>query len=334
MRFGAARKQVHQRTVVGLAGLWEEVQHVGHLSAVGLAWHHVRLALRGVIQSPVNAFLTLVSIAVALCLFGIFLLFFQNARSLLSAQSSSISMSVFLDEGLSRVDTEKLQVEVSAQPGVEKVAIVMPELALKRFRQTLGENAGVLEGLDEQNPLPASLEVFFLSRQEVDVEKVAATLAQQLTGKPGIQKVLFDRGLLSQLGAIARSLTSMGMLGVALLFMMIGFIVTSTIRLALHAHREEIQIMRLVGARHEYVRAPFLIDGALQGFLGGALGLGFLYGIFTAIQGALRRAEVAQAFLPELVFLPWWGTVLVLGAGLGLGIGASWLTLRRFSVDV
>jgi cell division transport system permease protein len=334
MRFGAAQKQVHQRAVVGLAGLWEEGRHVERLSSFGLMAHHVRLALRGVLLSPLNSLLTLISIAVALSLFGVFLLFFQNAQGLLSTQSSAVTMSIFLDDTLARADIEKWQVQVSSHPGVAKAALVTPEAALERFRASLGENAGVLEGLDKENPLPPSLEVSFLSKAEVEVEEVASSLAKELAGKPGIQKVLFDQGLLSQLAAIARSVTKVGLLGVGMLFLMIGFIITSTIRLALHAHRDEIQIMGLVGARHEYVRAPFLIDGGLQGMLGSLLGLGFLYGIFSVTRSALEGAAVSQAFFPEVVFLPWWGMLLFVLVGLGLGVVASWLTLRRFTIEV
>src|SRR5207248_8254283 len=142
--------------------------------------------------------------------------------------------------------------------------------ALSRLRVDLGDLSGSLEGLS-QNPLPPSLEV---TPREPLPPVGLRVLAAQLSQLPGVQEVEFGREWLDKLEALGRGLRAFAagalvvVLGAALL------VVANTIRLAVYARRDEIEIMKLVGATDGYVRAPFLMEGALQGVLGAGVGVG------------------------------------------------------------
>src|SRR5204862_8052707 len=167
-------------------------------------------------------------------------------------------------------------------------------MALRRLRVDLGDMAGALDGL-AQNPLPPSLEI--TPRVSLPPATVRF-LAAQMGTLPGVTEVDYGREWLDKLEALARGLR---VFGAGALFTVLGaalLVVANTIRLAVYARRDEIEIMKLVGATDGYVRAPFLLEGALQGLLGAALALGAVVGVERWL---LPRASQAFAFAAGVV---------------------------------
>jgi cell division transport system permease protein len=183
----------------------------------------------------------------------------------------------------------------------------------------------VLEGLSS-NPLPPTVE---LSPKETLPAARLRALAAELSRLPTVREVDYGREWLDRLEALARALRAAGagalvaVLGAALL------VVANTIRLAEYARRDEIEIMKLVGATDGYVRLPFLLEGVLQGLIGAGLALGGLWG---AQRWLLPRAAEAFAFASAgntpAFQLAQGG--LVAAAGALVGLLGSWLAVSRF----
>jgi cell division transport system permease protein len=197
--------------------------------------------------------------------------------------------------------------------------------ALERLRSDLGELGPALDGLP-QNPLPPSLEI--VPREPLQGTGLRV-LAAQLGQLPLVHDVEYGREWLDKLEALGRGLRAFGagaliaIVGAALL------VVANTIRLAVYARRDEIEIMKLVGATDRYVRAPFLIEGALQGVLGAALAVG---GIVAVQHWLLPRASQAFAFaagVNAMHLLPL-HAVAILGAGALVGFFGSFIAVARF----
>ncbi len=232
--------------------------------------------------------------------------------------AEDVRVIAFLQDDVTTEDTVALQAEVLSWPQVQDVFYVSKQDALEEAKVLLADDEGMLRVLDE-NPdlLPASLRV-----QPVDPEDYGL-IVTRLGATAGVQEVKSAGEAIDAMIALRDGLQIMFWLLAVALGVAAVALIANTIHMAIYARREEIEIMRLVGASNWFVRTPFLIEGALEGLLGGALAVTF---IVVAQQLAVDRL----ADLPEWInlaiqndFLLRQGAlVLLFGVAAGL-IGSS-----------
>jgi cell division transport system permease protein len=145
----------------GLAGIWRDLDGVAYLTPAGVARQTITESFRTVLASPVTAALSLISISAALFLLGFFLLVFQNTSQLLQQSSSDVTISMYLSETLSEAEQDELFDTLVALEEVKEVQLWNKEKALKEFQNAFAGFDGLVEGLEEDNPLPASFELQF-----------------------------------------------------------------------------------------------------------------------------------------------------------------------------
>jgi cell division transport system permease protein len=222
------------------------------------------------------------------------------------------------------VQAQALAADVAALPEVRSVYYVSKEEALARFRERLRERGQAdLTGYLDRNPLPASLEVGLVDPREYQ------PVVDLLEAREGVvDDVVEVQLLIERLTSVTDVLRTGGFVVLGLIGLVVLFIIVNTIRLAVVARREEIEIMRLVGASDAFIRWPFIFEGAFVGLLGAALALGVLtliappvsdlmYGFFRVLPlelGALARDVV----------------ILVVGTGLLVGVVGSWISVRSY----
>lgn len=326
MQLAGLQKGGSQRRALGLAAIWQEGRELARLRPLGTAWHQFCQALRSIAVSPLTSILTVVTIAVAMCLLASFILFLENAGSYLQTTRRRLGVSLYLRDDASEAVVQSLRSEVEKLPQVESVSYRSKGEALKDFQQVLGEQVGLLEGLEGANPLPASLEV----RLRDGSEEAFRSLAQRFKGHAAVEQVQYDQGVVGQLGGMVETLKAVGLVAAILVLLMTAFIIASTIKLALYSHREEIEIMRLVGATDPFVRAPYVIEGCLQGALGSLSSLLVVYALFLIFRNFVQSSPVFALAMPNLIFLSWSSQLLVCFLGVAVGIGGSYIALKRF----
>jgi cell division transport system permease protein len=210
---------------------------------------------------------------------------------------------------------------------VRSVELVTRDQAMERFAETLG-GASLLDGLEE-NPLPASLEITLL--EESRSSQGIGVLEQALTGLPGIDELAHGREWIdgyARAAALVR-LLALG-LGSVLAFAAL-LIIANTIRLAIYAREDELEILSLVGASRLFLRVPFLLEGTLQGALGGSLAALLLYLAFSIFQPQIQSG--LGFFLgnlePRFFDASELTAIILGGAGLGmLGSAVALLSWR------
>ncbi|GAC1340891.1 MAG: permease-like cell division protein FtsX [Myxococcales bacterium] len=276
-------------------------------------------------RAPLPSLVSVVTIALALFLGCAFAAGILGARALLRSWGAEASLTLYLDPAQGDEQARSLAERVRAEnPGLETVFVGRAE-ALSRLRVELGDLGPALDGLS-QNPLPATLEL----RPRAPLSAAALrALAAELRGLPGVNDVDYGREWLDKLEALGRALRAAGGLALALVVGSALLVVANTIRLAVYARRDEIEIMKLVGATDAYVRLPFLLEGALQGLLGATFALG---GLACLERWILPRAAAAFAFAsgvpaphlrPETL-------LLLLACGALVGFLGSYLAVARF----
>ena len=220
---------------------------------------------------------------------------------------------------------EALQGRLEAMPEVASVAYVDRDAALERFRASMAaQGREDLTRYLDSNPLYASLEV-----KLVDPSDVRA-VGDALRADPNIRNVINIEDLVERVLTVTNILRTAGTVVLVVVGIIVLFIIVNTIRLAVVARAEEIEIMRLVGASDAFIRWPFVFEGAFVGLLGALLTLGILAAVADPISGFM--VDFFRVLPLQFGSLTRDLVALVLGAGVGLGVLGSWLSVRTYLI--
>ena len=276
-------------------------------------------AFRGIRQASTTSLLAVLTIAVVLVLVGSASLLVENMTGILDEFGEDLQLTAYLDDSVSESEIAGLAETVAAAPGVEHVEVVTKALALERFEKIAG-GAELLAGLEE-NPLPASLEISLAP--ESRTAEGMAILRDALDGLPGIEELAHGQEWIEGY-ARAVALIRGGALGIGVVLGLAALlIVANTIRLAFYARRDELDILALVGASRTFVRVPFMLEGTLQGLLGGLLALLIVYGAYELLLPQIRFGLELVVGRAELRFFTSAESIRLVAAGAGLGLLGS-----------
>jgi cell division transport system permease protein len=286
--------------------------------------YFLRTALYGLRGSPMTSLIAVVTIGVTLLLVGAFVLLVSNMERLLDRFGEDILVSAYLEAGLSDEGRRVLVEQARSAPGVESVRLVSEEEAMQRFQEGSAGQASLLEGLDE-NPLPASLEIT-LAPESRSSEGLAILVAA-LEDFGGIDELGYGTGWVEGYARAMALIRAIGTgIGVVLALATL-LIISNTIRLAVYARREEIEILRLVGAGRTFVSIPFLVEGFIQGSLGGVFAVALLYGFFRILLPGLEGGLELLLGFAKPVFIGVEGVLALIVAGAAIGTLGSGLAL-------
>ncbi len=285
---------------------------------------------RAILNIRQNSFINLVTIftiALGLLIISLFLLILVNLEGAAQEWSRQVQVTVYLDKEPSPQELTELRSGIQRLSGSDAVTFIGKEEALKRFRARLKGQESLLEGV-AADVLPASLEIT-LKRGSRDSDSVEAFVGR-LKKIPGVGEIQYGEEWVRRLTTFmtfARLIVTFigGFLLIAVLF-----IVSNTIKLTIYARRDELELLSLVGATRFFIKAPFLIEGIIQGLTGSLLALIFLTGSYY---GILYNAGDFLRFSPTsagLAFLPFEYLAAILITGVLLGFVGSLASLKRF----
>lgn len=267
---------------------------------------------------------TLTMVLMLLLLAGFFLL--QNVLlASLSFVEQKVEVVAYVENTATQAQVDDLVDRIDAMPQTASVEFITRDEALARFRaaQEAQGREDLTQYLDS-NPLYASVNVKLTAPGDLDV------VVGALRDDPIVRNVLNIEALVGRVVTVTGVVRTAGVAMVAIVGVIVLFIIVNTIRLAVVARAEEIEIMRLVGASDAFIRWPFVFEGALVGLLGALVTLGLLW---------LAAEPLSQAMVGFFNVLPLQlGTVgrdtaaLVLATGLGLGVIGSWLSVRTYLI--
>ena len=243
----------------------------------------------------------------------------------LSYVEDKVGVVADLRDNATRAQVQDLQARLDAKAEVRSIEYVSKDEALRRYRAARAAQGepDVSQYLPD-NPLPASLEVKL--RKPDDYRTIAAFL----TDEPIVAKVQNIEDTTDRLVALTNFLRTFGVLLLAVIGSIVLFIVINTIRLAVLGRAEEIEVMRLVGASDAFIRWPFVFEGALVGLFGAAISLTVL----VAAAEPLARFMVGffQILPINVGSISRDVTLLVVGAGTGLGVVGAWVSVRTYLI--
>lgn len=268
------------------------------------------------------------AITIAFLITGIFLLLTLNLRAVVDRWAEDFQVVVFLRDDITEEQQALIRKRLDGEMAVREVIYVSKADALSKFRKQTRGQESLLEGM-KSNPLPASFELRI--RETYQTATALGQLAASLRRTEGVEDVLYGQEWVERLISVVEVMKVLavvigGVLGLAALF-----IVANTIRMAVYARAQEIEIMRLVGATRAYIQIPLILEGTIQGGLGAALALGVLYLLFRATLSQLGTAASILFSGPELAqFLETQYRMAMVGVGILVGGVGSLVAVRRF----
>ena len=292
---------------------------------ITLFHYFLKKAMVNIFENKVVHLIGIGTMSIAFLIFYAFILVFVNVNQWTEKQGKTLTMSIYFKEEPEKAVIENIKKELFYFPGVTITQFVSKADAMKSLRRKLGEKAGLLDGL-KQNPLPASLEIT-LSRNNAD-DALPYQLKTRLEEIAVVDEVHYSQEWMTRFQVIMEAIKIVGMIFGGLLFLAALFIITNTIKLTIYSRQEEIEILKLVGATNRFVKIPFMIEGSIQGLLGGAVALLIL---FISYIITITRIDLSIGFASlTIVFLSPQIIIFLLLMSVIIGFIGSTISLGRF----
>lgn len=279
-------------------------------------------AVKSMIRNTLMTFTAIITIALSLFIVGLFIFASVTINNTIGSFEKQVEIEVFLKDEASPDKVQELQDQINSWQEVESVTYISKEEALERFKQRYKDHPELIENLD-QNPLPASFVIRLKNPEEVE------HVASRFNGNPVVDSVEYGKKYVKRLFEALRVVRLSGLAFILLLGFVSVILISITIQLAIFARRQEIAIMRLVGASNWFIRLPFIIEGCLEGFLGAVIASLFIYIIRTTVLEKLRT-QILWLPLEFSMNLFWQISAGLAVGGLALGAIGSALAMRRY----
>ncbi len=299
----------------------------GIMKKIRTLLYSIRQGFLGIGRNRMFSLASVGTIMACLFIFGIFYMLITNVHYIIENAETSVGVTVFFEPGLSEEDKEHIGAEIRNRAEVAGVVYTSAEEAWAKYKEE-ALNPELAETFGDDNPLAES-DSYAVYLKDVDRQRA---LVLFIEGLPGVRKVNSSDSTATSLSSFNSLVSAVsGTLLIVLLAVSV-FLINMTITMGISVRKEEIAIMRYVGATDFFIRAPFVVEGLLIGLIGSIIPLGLLYVLYERILKLLGERFNAIAtiltFIPaEREFAVLIPLTILLGAGIGL-VG-SFITVRR-----
>jgi cell division transport system permease protein len=285
----------------------------------------VKRAIQDIRQNRFLNAVTIITIALSILIVSAFALFFINTNDLMNAWKRGIRIMAYLKPETPQAEIPELKKKIQNMYGVSETRFISKEDALNGLKTHMKRQSSLLDNLRE-NPLPDTFEILMIASSQ-SWERVEM-LAADIEKLSQVAEVEYGQRWLERFTNIFNLFRLAGYSLGALFFMAAIFFVANTIRLVLYSRREEVEIMRLVGAADSFIKMPFYIEGLIQGALGGIIGLAALFVIFLFVSSNVPQDFSTGLF--HIRFLPLPVFVAVIFSSMFVGWLGCYLSLKQY----
>ena len=317
-----------EKFTLGLKEIWDQLDKISLISKKEKFLNWFLQSMEIVKKTPIVFLMTILTISVTLFIFSSYLMFVNNLDNFLSSSHSNLQVSIYLKDGIKTPEMKALNEKIKNIDSVDRVEYLSKKDAMKYFKEIMPENSAILDGLGEVNPLPASFEVYLKS--ESDTKSFLLKLKKLLKGNDNIDQIQYDLGYASKILEMLKEFRVLSVFGFILILIVSGFIISNTIRLSLWSQQREIEVMKLVGADFNQLRMPYIINGAVQGILGGILAIFILKIVSSIIKNVVLKSDFLVWVEKSISFITFGDCILILFLGFVIGTLASFITVKNF----
>ncbi len=268
--------------------------------------------------------ITIITIALSILVVSVFLLFFENANRIIESWNQGGRAMIYLKPDFSLDMLPDLKSQLNSLGNIEQMVFISKDQALNKLKKEMADRTSFLKTLND-NPLPDALEIRIKGYHSFDEIK---NFAEQVKSIKIVEDVEYGQGWLGKFLKIFKLFKITGYAMCSLFFLIALFITANTVRLAFYSRKLEVEIMRLVGATESFIKAPFYVEGIVQGFLGGLLGLGVLLITYITISSGITQNLSSYMYF-NLRFLSVKMIIVIIFASTFLGWFGCFLSLKQ-----
>ena len=291
--------------------------------------YSMKQGVKNIGRNKMFSIASIATMSACIFLFGLFYSIVMNFNYIVDKAEQGVAITVFFNEDATQEQKDKIGEDLKKEDGVLEVNYISAEEAWNKFQDDyFGDSKEAAEGFKNDNPLanPDNYEVYM---SDVSKQKQVVSYAEKLDG---VRKV-------NKSDTVAKTLTSVnklvGIISAAIILILLAvsiFLISNTVTMGITVRREEIAIMKYIGAKDGFVRAPFVFEGLLIGVIGAIIPLVMLYFMYDkAVSYVMTRYSLLNNIVDFLPVMRVYRTLLPVGIALGVGIGflGSTFTIRK-----
>ena len=289
--------------------------------------YSIREGFKGIRRNSMFSLASVGTIAACLFIFGLFFLLVSNFENMMKSAESGIGITVFFEDDISVIQIKEIGDKISERKEVREVKYISADEAWENYKKT-SLKPELIETFGDDNPLEGS-DSYTVYVKKIEKQQEIVNYIETLEG---VRKVNSNGGTASGFSAINSLIGLVSITIIALLLAVAIFLISTTIAMGISVRKEEIFIMRMVGATDFFISAPFIIEGVLIGITGALLPLALLYFIYEKAISVLT--ERFNTLVNILVFIDTKEEFMILvplslAIGVGIGFVGSFFTVRR-----
>lgn len=292
---------------------------------ISTLFYTLRQGFRNLFRNKWFTLASIATISACLFLFGMFYAIVTNFQNIVKTAEEGVSVTVFFEEGIEDTRIQEIGELIQKRPEVSEIRFVSAEEAWETFsEQYLGEYK---DGFTE-NPLEDSAN-YQIYLNDVSMQSALVTYLESLDGVRQVNRSEITATTLTGVNALV-AYVSIGI--IAILFAVSIFLISNTVTIGISVRKEEINIMKYIGATDFFVRSPFVVEGMLIGLIGSAIPLVIIYGLYNmVIQYVMERFTMLSQLLSFLKVEEVFRLLGPVSLGIGVGIGflGSIVTVRK-----
>ncbi len=296
------------------------------ISTVG---YSIRQGAKNIRRNKMFSIASIATMAACIFLFGLFYSIVLNFNHIVAKAEEGVAITVFFDEDATQSQKNKIGQQLESADGVLEVNYVSADEAWEKFKTDyFGESADLAEGFKSDNPL-ANSDNYEVYMEDVSKQKSVVSYAESLDGVRKVNKSDVVAKTLTSMNKLV-GIVSAGIIGILLAVSI--FLISNTVTMGITVRSEEIAIMKYIGAKDGFVRAPFVIEGLLIGVIGALIPLVILYFAYDkAVAYIMAKFSLLNNIVEFLPVIDVYRTLLPVGIALGVGIGfvGSFFTIRK-----
>ena len=291
----------------------------------------LKQGLKNIYRNKMFSLASMATMAACIFMFSLFFAIVTNFSFMVKEAESGVGVTVFFNEGMTTEQIQAIGAQIEQREEVDHLEYVSAEEAWEQYKKDYLKGAEELaEGFEQDNPLANSAH-YEIYLKDVEGQQSLVEYLNTLQGQ-GVRRVNQSEAVANTLGGVNRLISYMSITIIGILLFVAIFLINNTVTIGIAVRKEEIAIMKLIGATDFFVRAPFIVEGILIGLIGAALPLTAFYFLYKqVIQVIEEKFSVLSGILQFLPAGELYRILLPVGLILGIGIGflGSFITIRK-----
>ncbi len=283
-----------------------------------------------------HAWLQLATLTVLVATYSVvltFLTFGYNLKSILSMWGDSVQMTVYVNDEITPDKVEALSKQLKSLDSIEDIRFISRQEAAEKFKMDMsGFMPEMLNDQDFSTPFPASFILRFKDslREKLDSEKLGR-IAKQIAALDGAEDISYGQEWLQNYASFVSGINMLGLVLIVILLCGSIFVIGNAVKTTIFVRREEIEILELFGATKSFIRTPYIIDGAVLGFMASLVAITLTSIAASALRQSITIQSIFIAVKSQFHFLPFWLTALFLVLGTSFGAASAYFFVGRLN---